>query len=738
MVLSSVRVFAQTDTIKQIVPYKQGVLWGLKNKVTGTIVVAARYDSIKSFSDSISQVWMKGKTGFINIIGKEIIPCSFTKISPDKIFTDLMQVSTDSIYGVYSLSGKEIAACRYSEITINKNGIIIKTNEKKGVINRNGKMIIPCEYDAIFDFYDSLALVKKNSKYGFVSLNGGEVIPCEYDKIFWNKKKYNYFPGGKALAQKNGKFGIIDRNGAIVVPCQYDWEFYLPLLSNYSRVIQNEKKGLIDKTGKQVLPCIYDEINWENDTVKNACNPSEIKTKHLFVVKSNRKWGIVDNTNSIIIPVKYESIGNFSCGLAAASLNGKWGYIDHLDSIIIPFDYDFCEAFNNGMAIAGYNITDISTGKTICKSGLINKKGETMLPFKYTISYLADESVFIISTEEGKVGIADSSGKIFIQPQYKISTFWTSWKTDGMIKVYDAGLKKYGFYSNNGKLVIPIKYNDAGFFSEDLVAMKNDQGWGYLNILGKEVIPFKYEEAYAFSEGMALVSIKGLYGFIDSKGNEIIPPQYSEAGNFSGGYARIMKNGYYGLIDITGAAIIPTLQENILYNNDIDLYFTEELALVQHNDLFGYYSKTGKPVIPCKFSWADFFSNERAVVIDSNGNYRFIDKSGNFAFPSGFTKAYSFYKGFAVVKNGKIYQMIDTSGAVVNTFPYDEIKPFIDGHAAVKLGKLWGFIDEKGTLILPLKYEKAASFRNNEAQVEIDGNICRINKNGDIIGLGAK
>jgi hypothetical protein len=738
LVISGNIVHAQSYLLKQLQSFKQGELFGLKNKVSGSVIVAAKYDSINMLCDSVPLVWVKGKVGCVTSLGGEIIPCNFTKIAFNKTFTELLLVCKDSLYGVYSIYGKEIAACKYNEITISKNGIVIKSNDKKGVLDRNGNLIVPCEYDAIFDFYDSLALVKKNSKYGFVSLRGIEVIPCEYDKIFWNKKKYNYFPGGKALVQKNGKFGIIDRSGAVIVPCQYDWEFYLPLFSNYSRVIQNEKKGLIDKTGKQVLPCIYDEISWENDSAKNASDPSGTHGKQFFIVKSNKKWGIVNNENSIIIPIKYDGIGNFSYGLAAASLNGKWGYIDQRDSVIIPFEYDYCDAFIDDLAEAGYNITDVSSGKTLYKSGLINKKGKTILPFEYTISHLSDENVFILSTEEGTVGIADSSGKIFVQPEYKISTFWTSWKPDGMIKVYNSDSRKYGYYSKSGKLVIPIEYDDAGFFSEGLVAMKKDQKWGYLNSQGKEVISFKYEETYTFSEGMALIKLNGLYGYIDSKGKEIIPPQYTEAGSFANGYARVMKKDYYGLIDTKGKTIIPAMQENILFNSDISSYYTEELALVQYNDLFGYYDMTGNPVIPCKFSWADFFSDEKAVVLDSAGKYRYINKKGNFAFPLKYDKAYSFYKGFAIVKIEKAYQMIDTAGKIITTFPYDEIKAYIDGPAAVRLGKLWGFIDEKGILILPLKYEKASSFRNSEAQVEIDGNICRINIKGDIIGLGTK
>jgi hypothetical protein len=727
---------AQTNLLNPLTPFQQGTQWGLKNKVSAAVLYQAKYDSVVMLSDTVAQVWLKGKTGCITSQA-EIIPCSYKIISVGKSNPELFTVTNDTAFGVFSIYGKAIAACKYKEITIDKNGIIYKLNSKKGMFDKTGKAIIPCDYEAIFDFYDSLALVRKNNKYGFVNITGKEVIPCEYEKVFWNKKKFNYFPGGKALVQKNGKYGIIDRTGAVIVDCQYDWEFYLPLLSNYSRVIQNDKKGLIDKKGKQILPCVYDDVRWENDTTRN-CNPAEISGKQLFTVKSNDKWGIVDEFNNVIVPIKYDDIGNFSCGYAAANLYGKWGFIDPKDSTMIPFDYDYCGEFRNGLAVASKSVFDAKDSKLKIKSGLIDKKGIPVLPLEYTVSYLADESVYIFSTDDGKVGAADSNGIVMIKPELKISTFWTSWKTDGMIKVYDTETKKYGYYSNAGKLVIPIKYDDGGFFSENLVAMKKDLKWGYLNSLGKEVIPFEYNEAGTFSDGMALIKTEKLYGYIDKNGKEIIPQQYTEAGNFSSGYAKVMMNQNSGLIDKKGKIIIPIMQENILYNNDLLSYFTENLTLVQRNDSFGYYDTTGFPVIPCKFYWADFFSCGKAVVIDSSGKYHYIDKTGHCAFADGFDKAYSFYKDLAIVKDGKTYKMINSSGTVITTLPYDEVKAYIDGPAAVKQGKLWGFIDEKGKLILPLKYEKASSFRNGEAQVDIDGSTCRINIKGDIIGLGTK
>ena len=52
---------------------------------------------------------------------------------------------------------------------------------------------------------------------------------------------------------------------------------------------------------------------------------------------------------------------------------------------------------------------------------------------------------------------------------------------------------------------IDPQYEDAGFFSEGLVAVKQDDKWGYIDLANKVVIPFEYDYASYFSEGYAIV-----------------------------------------------------------------------------------------------------------------------------------------------------------------------------------------------------------------------------------------
>ena len=72
---------------------------------------------------------------------------------------------------------------------------------------------------------------------------------------------------------------------------------------------------------------------------KNGIEYDEVEPflEGLARVTLNGKYGVIDNTGKIIVPLEYESPSNFSEGLAPVFLNGKWGFIDKTGKIIAPF-----------------------------------------------------------------------------------------------------------------------------------------------------------------------------------------------------------------------------------------------------------------------------------------------------------------------------------------------------------------------------------------------------------------
>lgn len=82
-----------------------------------------------------------------------------------------------------------------------------------------------------------------------------------------------------------------------------------------------------------------------------------------------------------------------------------------------------------------------------------------------------------------------------------------------------------------------------------LIRYRKGDKWGYIDKQGEIVIPIQYDDAGFFSEGLARVRVNGKYGFIDTKGNMVIPAVYDEAYGFSEGLAQVKINGKWRYID---------------------------------------------------------------------------------------------------------------------------------------------------------------------------------------------
>ncbi|WP_028972662.1 WG repeat-containing protein [Spirochaeta cellobiosiphila] len=95
-----------------------------------------------------------------------------------------------------------------------------------------------------------------------------------------------------------------------------------------------------------------------------------LKDSRAIVIKEG-KYGYIDRTGQLVIPLLYTYGAPFSEGLALVrNTNGHTGYINVLGRTVIPFQYDEALPFNKGAAL----VTKDN------KSLLINKKGDIIWP----------------------------------------------------------------------------------------------------------------------------------------------------------------------------------------------------------------------------------------------------------------------------------------------------------------------------------------------------------------------
>ena len=318
------------------------------------------------------------------------------------------------------------------------------------------------------------------------------------------------------------------------------------------------KFGFIDRTGKVVIPLQFDSANDFHEG--------------LALVTSNRKTMFIDTTGKTVITPQFDIVNNFSEGLAPVNVGqkripnlglisdpGKWGYLDKKGQLVIPLKFTHAENFSEGLAA----VTDGDHG------GFIDHAGKFVFDVPLDVTLGFHEGVVGVLLR-GTVTYFDRTGKkLPISTEYgpKSNSF-----SEGLVPIETKG--KWGFVDRTGKLVVEPRFEDADDFSEGLAPVKisgetiwcprDDAGnrsgftmrWGYIDKTGKLVIPTQFESAAPFAEGLAVIHNCEQAYFIDKTGQTVISGNFRYASSFSGGLARVETMTkdvlWSGYIDKTG------------------------------------------------------------------------------------------------------------------------------------------------------------------------------------------
>lgn len=268
---------------------------------------------------------------------------------------------TNNKYGLKDGKGNIIVSAKYNFINDFNNGLARVcvgsdyANWLFGFIDSRGKEVIPVKYQQADGFSEGLANVKLNGKNGFLDPSGNVAIPLIYDNA-------SYFSEGLAAVRTGdyttGKWSYIDKNGKTVLAMQYDaanaFKDGIALIS-----IQG-KYGFINKSGKQVIAAEYDYAYEFYDGLA-AVNKGGIKGGWNV---TGGKWGFINKSGKMVIPLQYDFANPFAEGLACVMNDKKAGFIDVTGKLVIPMQFETMSSFQYGKAPVTLNGKSIFIDKT--------------------------------------------------------------------------------------------------------------------------------------------------------------------------------------------------------------------------------------------------------------------------------------------------------------------------------------------------------------------------------------
>jgi hypothetical protein len=330
----------------------------------------------------------------------------------------------------------------------------------------------------------------------------------------------------------------------------------------------------------------------------------------LFPVERYDKWGFIDRTGKIIIPLQFDSANDFHEGLALVSAKGKRLFIDEAGRVVITPQFDIVHDFSEGLAAV--NIGE----KRIPNLGLISSPG--------------------------KWGYIDSAGKLVLPLQFTHAEDFS----EGMAGVRDG--ERGGFIDHQANFVFDVPLDVTLGFHEGVAGVLWKGTLAYFDRTGKKLAPpADYgPKSNSFAEGLVPISLGGKWGFMDRTGKLVIQAKFEDAENFSAGLAPVKVHS----------------EETVWCPAD------ESGNRSGATMMWGYIDKTGKIVIPAVFNSADPFSEGLAAVRTCDQAY-FIDKGGKTVIKGNFTYASSFSGGLARVetltKDGLLWGYVDKAGKII-------------------------------------------------------------------------
>ncbi len=532
------------------------------NKNNKEILINTKGEEIISLSD---QKWgLNGiKDGFIyvdvygeptmarvDLEGEENIPFGkYFRIVPLQYgFALGYYKEEDKLYQDVINPQGEVIVSNGKEAFFKNNFLIVINNQNENALFdiKGDELISFGDYDYIDGLVNNLFAVAKDDERGVIDSDENEIIPFGEYRVF-TKVTDNLFEVFSATNQR----AIFDNEGNEVIPFgKYDnfrninGLIVARLKGTDKEVIMNEKmellgefssvwgfgseligvytengRGLMNNDGKIIIEPQYSDVSEVSDNF------------NLFVVANETNFGDIRRYLDINNGNFYDDIGLYNKdGLIPVKKSDKWGVINTKGDVVVPFNYQDLKSFAEyGLAPA------MKDGKW----GMINTKGEEVIPFKY---YSIEYPSFYEKLKDKLVLVKESKDDIysrFMNMKGDIFSSELEFHNNFAVAKYN---NKFGYLNEDGEMVIAIQYEKAQDFSDGLAAVAQDGKVGFINQEGKTVIPFEYENADSFVNDLAPVMKENKWGYINKKGEIVIPLQYSSATKFSNGYAKVIKD----------------------------------------------------------------------------------------------------------------------------------------------------------------------------------------------------
>jgi hypothetical protein len=689
---------------------KNTCLFGYKND-SGKWVIPPIYKYANEFdaNTGIAVVELGSKSGLLGKDGRTRGLIEYDFIDPYPIFEYIdsgggkyryyYNFSSGKLYGLLDTNGKVVFPARFPNIHWKQGNLI---GGYKEFYDLQGKrrarnVTLEREWDdhhryfingiALFYKFRKLWTLKKEDilvddipVYGMVDTNGTIRLPARYTKI--EKINDSLF----VVTGMDGNSGLVNNKGKIILPAVYDY-------SGSGLLIFDKYPADVLKFSKFPEQYLYSiskgKLLFNGNSTSEADDYSKI-----VIVHDHKKYGLGTVDGEWILQPSYDAIIDpGKPGYYIVSSGGKYGLIDSTGKMILPLMYNSITAhtYSNQPVKLYYEIgLDSKYGIADSMGRILEKPDDGKLYFDsastnaLVFNAVQYNSAFmVIATPIGDYATPYHSRQklsVIGDPDRNDPGFMFSLKMGVKPHIHGSDIKSYLVDSNGNVLQSSSGYYFTERLLPDGIEIIGNKGVGVMSLSGNIIVKPALK---------AIENIIAYYKFQPYRKNlkSLLPPNDSF-------YYFEDRAGKLGVMDRHFHSIIPAKYDSISDNRGC--WFVHH----KHSRKWDMISVDGKTVLQKGFNaipedFGAFF------VVRSKSKDALLAKDGSwltgFDFNGVDTTPYN--NIYVVIRNGK-YGLINAGGKIILPIEYESIGTFTDGLSLVKKDGKSGLIDSTGNFII--------------------------------------
>ena len=525
-----------------------------------------------------------------------------------------------------------------------------------------------------------------------------------------------------------------------VVPAEYDLAY--PSVNGLVIVIKEGKWGMINMLNDVIVEpqyCIIESL----DSSLVLVGKSE-GNYHIYIQDDkwnvkNIKYGLIDTTGEVVLPLEYESIKLWDNGYYYVKDGTMHQILTPNLKVAIDLQGKGCEKLDNRYIIV------YETSNNYYKRSLIDFHGNEIIPENEYNSFSKIEVldngflkvIFYESQYKGEshIGIIDQRGKeiyrnnkcddiSLIGNGYLLVTGFLCTSMNG------SGHYVYNVANLQGKELFEYSLNEIKLLEDGNFSLRGDKGWGFSDRMGNLIAPPRYKNELEFDNGFADISIVGkdetlkinLSGNIQVENDKepiLLPNIYYWGTNFKYGVSivRSIARDYIGVVNFHGEEIIPTIHKSIKLLSD-------RTILCREDDCYGLYNTNGKCILPVIFSEINYVAKNRIRVV---WNLRIAKNWDKDKYEKG-DSAYKFQGSGKEFEVNQRAALCDSCGTILNDKQYLFVSRFTGKYAKVyneikvenykTIFRQTGVIDLDGNTLVSPEYDHIFLYKHSFAKLQ--------------------